>query len=215
MAYAVLAVYVLGLLVAGVITALKGKWGTLVVGLVSFAWLFGAVRLAKPDSFWDRKFYDEGQRQRARRVAAGRRRLAIPALVLAVLPTIAVFGAFKAYRIPTASMEPALHCAKPNPGCRGETSDRVLGLRFLFGKDTEPGDIVAFKIPDAGAERCGALPGATFVSRVAGVQGDRLTLRGDNRRQACDSSVWGPLPSDRLVARVVFRYWPLDRLGRP
>ena len=49
MAYAVLAVYVLGLLVAGVITALKGKWGTLVVGLVSFAWLFGAVRHAKPD----------------------------------------------------------------------------------------------------------------------------------------------------------------------
>ena len=215
MAYIVLGVYVVVLLVAGEITALKGKWGTLVVGLVSFAWLFGAVRLARPDSFWDRRFYDEGQRQRVRRVASGRRKLAIPALVLAVLPTIALFGVFKAYRIPSASMEPVLHCAKPDPGCRGETSDRVLALRFLFGKEADPGDIVAFKIPDQGAQRCGALPGATFVSRVARVEGDRLVMRGDSAEHACDSRAWGQLPRDRLVAKVVLRYWPLDRFGTP
>jgi signal peptidase I len=215
MVYAVLAAYVVLLLAAGVITALKGKWATLVVGLFTFAWLFGAVRLARPGSFWDRRFYDERQRQRARRVAGRRRKLAVAGLAVAVLVTLAFFGVLKAYRIPTPSMEPALHCGKPNLGCRGETSDRVLALRFLFGKDVDRGDIVAFKIPDKGAEQCGSFRGATYVSRVDAVQGKRLRVRGDNRDHACDSSVWGPLPKDRLVAKVVFRYWPLDRLGRP
>lgn len=215
MVYALLAVSVAVLLVAGVVTALKGKWGTLVVGLFSFAWLFGAVRLARPDSFWDRRFYDEPQRQRAREVAAPRQRLALAGLVVALLPTVALFGLFKAYRIPTASMEPVLHCAKPNHGCRGETSDRVLGLRFLFGEDPYPGDIVVFEIPDQGASRCGALPGAAFVSRVETVEGDSLRVRGDNAERGCDSRAWDPLPKDRLVAKVVLRYWPLDRLGTP
>jgi signal peptidase I len=215
MVYALLAIYVVVVLAAGLITALKGKWGTFVVGFFSFAWLFGALRLARPGSFWDRRLYDERQRQRARRVAKRRRKLAFPALLVALLPTFAAFGLLKAYRIPTASMEPTLHCAEPNPGCRGATSDRVLGLRFLFEKNADRGDIVAFKIPDEGAQRCGALPGATFVSRVERVLGNELRVRGDNREHACDSRAWGALPKDLLVAKIVFRYWPLDRLGRP
>jgi signal peptidase I len=215
MVYVLLGAYALLLLTAGVITALKGKWATLVVGLFSFAWLFGAARLARPDSFWDRRFYDERQRRRAREVAPRRRKLAAVGLTLSVLLTLAVFGALKAYRIPSANMEPTLHCAKPNPGCRGETSDRVIGLRYLFGEDADPGDIVAYEIPDRAAERCGSLPGATHVSRVQSVEGDTLRVRGDFREMSCDSSVWGALPRDRLVAKVVFRYWPLDRLGTP
>lgn len=215
MIYALLGAYVVLVLAAGVITALKGKWGTLVVGLFTFAWLFGAVRLARPGSFWDRRLYDEPQRQRARRVAARRRKLAVAGLAVAVLVTVAVFGVFKTYRIPSANMEPALHCAKPNPGCRGGTSDRLLALRFLFGKEVDRGDIVAYEIPAEGAEKCGSFPGATHVSRVQSVEGESIRVRGDFREQSCDSSVWGPLPKDRLVAKVVFRYWPLDRLGRP
>jgi signal peptidase I len=215
MIYAVLAVYVALLLAAGVITALKGKWGTLVVGLFTFAWIFGAIRLARPDSFWDRRFYDESQRRRARKTAAGRRKLAVAGLAFAVFVTASIFGVFKAYRIPSANMEPTLHCAKPNPGCRGETSDRLLALRFLFEKDADPGDIVAFEMPAEGAEKCGSSPGATHVSRVHSVRGESIRLRGDFREQSCDSTVWGPLPKNRLVARVVFRYWPLDRVGTP
>lgn len=215
MIYVILVAYAGLLLAAGVVTALKGKWATLVVGLFSFAWLFGAIRLARPDSFWDRRFYDEPQRRRAREVAGTRQKLAVAGLAVSVLMTLAVFGLLKAYRIPSASMEPTLHCAKPNPGCRGETSDRVIALRFLFDKDPAPGDIVAFEIPAEGAERCGSFPGATHVSRVQSVEEDTVRVRGDFREQSCDSTVWGPLPRDRLVAKVVFRYWPLDRLGTP
>ena len=215
MVYAVLAAYAALLLVAGAITALKGKWATLVVGLFSFAWLFGAIRLARPDSFWDRKFYDEAQRQRARRLAARRRKQAAAGLAASVLLTVAVFGTLKAYRIPSANMEPTLHCAKPNAGCRGETSDRVIGLRFLLGQDPSRGDIVAFEMPADGAERCGSVPHAVHVSRIQAADGDTVRLRGDFGEGSCDSSVWGPLPRDKLVAKIVFRYWPLDRLGTP
>lgn len=54
-------------LVPGVVTALKGQWlflvaGILVVGLV---WLIVAFRLARPGSFWARRFYDDGKLRRA------------------------------------------------------------------------------------------------------------------------------------------------------
>jgi signal peptidase I len=44
---------------------------------------------------------------------------------------------------------------------------------------------------------------------------DHYVVLGDNRSQSCDSQVWGPLPRENLIANIVFRYWPLDRLGTP
>lgn len=49
-----------------VVTAAKGKW--LLVAVDMFVWLFShfaAFRLAKPDSFWARKRYDERTMHRA------------------------------------------------------------------------------------------------------------------------------------------------------
>ena len=44
---------------AGVVTALKGKPWLLVFGLlVGLCWLCGSLRLAKPQSWWARRFYD-------------------------------------------------------------------------------------------------------------------------------------------------------------
>jgi hypothetical protein len=41
---------------AGVVTALKGKWGFFFLGLViGPLWIIGAIRSAKPDSYWARK----------------------------------------------------------------------------------------------------------------------------------------------------------------
>jgi hypothetical protein len=49
-----------------VITVLKGKYGMAVLGLpVHPCWWFGAIRLAKPNSYWARHFYDADQMRQA------------------------------------------------------------------------------------------------------------------------------------------------------
>ena len=52
-----IAVLVLSVL-AGVVTAMKGKWGFFFLGLfIGIFWIIGAIRPAKPDSYWARKFW--------------------------------------------------------------------------------------------------------------------------------------------------------------
>jgi signal peptidase I len=81
------------------------------------------------------------------------------------------------YRIPSASMEPTLHCATPANGCEASYSDRVLAARFLY-HFTAPkrGDIIVFETPPAAAARCGA--GGTFVKRLIGLPGETWSERG-------------------------------------
>ena len=59
------------------------------------------------------------------------------------------------YRIPSSSMEPTLNCAKgpANPGCLGNSSDRVLACRICldFGRNPSRGDIVVFNTPSEAA----------------------------------------------------------------
>ncbi len=75
------------------------------------------------------------------------------------------------YRIPSSSMEPTLHCARPGPDCEASYSDRVLACRFCYRLwSPSRGDIVVFKTPPLAAVRCGA--GGTFVKRLIGLPGD-------------------------------------------
>ena len=60
------------------------------------------------------------------------------------------------YRIPSSSMEPTLHCARPGPGCEAHFSDRVLACRICLDfSSPSRGDIIVFKTPPAAAEKCG------------------------------------------------------------
>jgi signal peptidase I len=80
------------------------------------------------------------------------------------------------YRIPSSSMEPTLHCARPAPGCESRFSDRVLANRFIYRfVDPGRGDIIVFKTPEIAAQKCGA--GGTFVKRLIGLPGDRWEER--------------------------------------
>ena len=77
----------------------------------------------------------------------------------------------KPYRIPSSSMEPTLHCARPMPGCEASTSDRVLANRFIYHfRDPHRGEIVVFNTPQAAQEMCGA--SGTFVKRLIGLPGE-------------------------------------------
>jgi signal peptidase I len=170
--------YVALLLAAAVVTLLKGKWGMLVAGVAfGFAWVVAALRLAKPGSMWSRWFYDRDKRQRAREVEPFRRRLATAGGLIAVLGVVAIFGLLKAYRIPTAAMEPTLRCAGVGVGCTAEDSDRLVAVRYLFRQEPKRGDIVAFEIPRRGALDCGGRPGSIYIKRVIGLPGERWALR--------------------------------------
>jgi signal peptidase I len=80
------------------------------------------------------------------------------------------------YRIPSSSMEPTLHCARPAPGCEARFSDRVLANRFIYHfRDPKRGEIIVFKTPPAAKLRCGA--GGTFVKRLIGLPGETVSER--------------------------------------
>ena len=78
------------------------------------------------------------------------------------------------YRIPSSSMEPTLHCARPAPGCEARFSDRVLANRFIYRfENPKRGQIIVFKTPPLAQVRCGA--GGTFVKRLIGLPGETVS----------------------------------------
>jgi signal peptidase I len=80
------------------------------------------------------------------------------------------------YRIPSSSMEPTLHCARPALGCEARFSDRVLANRFIYHfRSPKRGEIIVFETPPEAAIRCGS--GGTFVKRLIGLPGDRVSER--------------------------------------
>ena len=82
----------------------------------------------------------------------------------------------KPYRIPSPSMEPTLHCAKPVSGCLSRVADRVIANRLVY-RFNQPrrGDIVVFKAPARVEAACSA--GGTFIKRIVGLPGETLSMR--------------------------------------
>jgi signal peptidase I len=82
----------------------------------------------------------------------------------------------KPYRVPSASMEPTLHCSRPTQGCLGSHDDRVIAnrLAYVFGKPKR-GQIVVFTAPPT-AKQCNG-EGGTFIKRLIGLPGDVVSER--------------------------------------
>lgn len=108
----------------------------------------------------------------------------------------------KPYRIPSASMEGTLLCARPGPGCTGSMSDRVLvnRLAYDFGSP-QRGQIVVFTAPPK-ANRCDpGDAGTTFVKRLIGLPGE--TVREDGR-----GFVWIRRPGAKTWTKLAEPYLP-------
>lgn len=95
--------------------------------------------------------------------------------IVTLVGAVAVVLAIKAwvvnpYRIPSPSMEPTLHCARPEPFCEASTSDRVLANRFIYHfRDPRRGEIAVFNAPDAARRAC---MGGVFIKRIIGLPGE-------------------------------------------
>jgi signal peptidase I len=98
--------------------------------------------------------------------------------VVTIVGAVAIVLAIKAwvinpYRIPSSSMEPTLHCARPGSGCEAHFSDRVLANRFIYHfRKPRRGEIIVFKTPPLAQSKCGS--GGTFVKRLIGLPGETI-----------------------------------------
>jgi signal peptidase I len=109
------------------------------------------------------------------------------------------------------SMEPALQ-----PG------DRVIVDLLCYGRRApQPGEVALFLGPGDTPliKRIAREPQTLAVAPPQALDpADRSTERfwvlGDNPGESADSRLFGPVPVRRFRGRVVFRYWPLSRLGR-
>ena len=102
------------------------------------------------------------------------RRVVVDWMVTIVFAVLIVLGVkswvINPYRIPSPSMEPALHCARPEPGCEANRSDRILANRFIYHfRDPRRGEIVVFHAPKAAEVAC---TGGIFVKRIIGLPGE-------------------------------------------
>jgi len=98
--------------------------------------------------------------------------------VLTIAGAVLIVLALKAwvinpYRIPSSSMEPTLHCARPAEGCEAGFSDRVLACRVCLDFASPHRDqIIVFHTPPLALVKCGA--GGVFVKRLIGLPGETI-----------------------------------------
>ena len=101
--------------------------------------------------------------------------------LVTIVGAIAIVLAIKAwvvnpYRIPSSSMEPTLHCARPGPGCEAGFSDRVLANRVIYHlRKPKRGDIIVFQAPKKALTLCGSA--GVYVKRLIGLPGERWSER--------------------------------------
>jgi nickel-type superoxide dismutase maturation protease len=56
-------------------------------------------------------------------------------------------------------------------------------------------------------------PENLMLKRVTAVDDGRCTVLGDRPEESTDSRTFGPVPVQNVVARALFRYAPIGRIG--
>jgi len=157
-------------------------------------------------------------------------------LLNVVLLTLILFFTLRSvilnFRVTGSSMEPTFH-----------DGDYVFVYRLAYWRRLpHRGDVVVFRYPANPKrtliKRVVGLPGETvsvhdgqvyinsiplpepyiaappeYVAAPVRVGKGEIYVLGDNRNNSNDSHVWGLLKTDYLVGKVVWRYWPVQRVG--
>ena len=89
----------------------------------------------------------------------------------------------------------------------GQTVDLIEGRVFVDGVQLDEGYAIGASDP---------LPMQAPGVRVSfpyTVPAGSYWVMGDNRENSADSRFFGSVSASSMIGRVVFRYWPLDRIG--
>ncbi len=108
------------------------------------------------------------------------------------------------FRMPTSSMEPTLHCARPGAECLAAVADRLVSRPYAVGQSPRRGDLVPFLVPQLAVIRCGA--GGTFLKRVIGLPGDTVAEKSGfmyvNGKRLAEPYVQADRRDERTIAAV-------------
>ena len=96
--------------------------------------------------------------------------LAVAALVVLVVEVEVA----QPFRVPTSSMEPTLHCARPGTGCSSSLNDRVIVAKIVYRfRDPKRFEIAVFHAPAKAKQLC--TEGGTYLKRLIGLPGEQVT----------------------------------------
>lgn len=153
--------------------------------------------------------------------------------IAVILAVVIRFFLFQPFYIPSGSMEPTL-----KPGDR-----IIVNKLIYRYSQPKRGDIIVFKYPRDPQrdfiKRVVGLPGETIEIKdsIVYINNNEIPqpflppglqfgsfgpveipegsyfMMGDNRNNSEDSRVWGTLPSENIVGKAMFIYWPLSRIG--
>ena len=156
----------------------------------------------------------------------------IVSLMIALFIRLTIVGA---YYVPTGSMQPTIGIGDrllggkffywftepaagdivvfaPPPQAQADVA------RFVKRIVAVAGDVVA--VHDGALYVNGARQDEPYADpprypmRSRAVPAGNVFVLGDNRNNSADGHVWGFLPKDNVEAKILFRFWPLTRLGR-
>ena len=83
----------------------------------------------------------------------------------------------------------------------GDTVDLKDGTLYVNGTKTD--------YPGAHGITTTQSPSIVFPLKIPA---DSFFALGDNRQASSDSRSFGPQPDDRIIGKVILRFWPFDRL---
>jgi signal peptidase I len=91
---------------------------------------------------------------------------------------------------------------------------RVKGMAHTLTEYEVSERDYVLEIPQVPALWDDSIPFSGNMDRITLGEGQCFVL-SDDRSNTNDSRTWGPLPVGAVTGKVLFRYWPLNRLGRP
>jgi signal peptidase I len=130
----------------------------------------------------------------------------LPLLVL-VLSVAACGGGEKIFRMPSAAMEPTIHCAHPHPGCEANADDEVV-VKMSGSEGVHRGDIVMYESPPEAQIRCGT-EGGKYLKRVIGLSGEKIDLSSTGLH-VNGKSVLEPYLKGRELRSINFGSWSVE-----